>query len=164
MTSLKIMVYSAVILLFAPILVAAQESSSGPAFVALDDGVAVAQVRPAKQPPQTNASSDVENRETDPVGQLKSCVYRSGGAQYQAVKFKMKRAASVRLDALLYDGSGCSPSQFIDEFGYGNKVSLGKGIWIFWFIHFPDMLDTSGLWKVGKQRSQCADYRTAPDC
>lgn len=168
MTRLKTIVPAYMILLLASSFGWTQESTTDQPFVVMDggwgmksgDGLESSDDRSF----QTGEALPADSDATGPVGRLHGCVYNSGGSQFQAVKFKMKRAGMVRFDALLYRGASCSPDQFIDEFGFGNKLSLGAGTWIFWFIHFPGQLNTSGRWHVGKQRSQCVDYQTAPDC
>ena len=86
------------------------------------------------------------------------------GHKYQAVEFGMNQAATVDFNGSLYYGPTCNPSQQADEFGYGTPLNLGGFGYIFWFSDFPDQLNTSAIWTVGNQKSQCVDYTKAPDC
>jgi hypothetical protein len=43
-------------------------------------------------------------------------------------------------------------------------LQLGGFGWTFWFIHFPDHLNSSAIWTVGTEKSACIDYSTAPPC
>ena len=99
-----------------------------------------------------------------PVGTLTGCIRTISGRKYQAVKFSMNQAATVSFDAVLYYGPTCSPNQTADEFGYGTPVNLGGPGYIFWFGDFHDQLNTSAIWTIGNQKSQCVDYAVAPDC
>jgi hypothetical protein len=132
----------------------AQKPSPDPAFLDAGNGVGI----------RINEGLNSEPDAGGPVGELHGCVYRVGPSQFQAVKFKMKRSAIVRFDALLYRGASCGANKFLDEFGFGNKLSLSKGTWIFWFVDFAGQLDTSGRWHVGKKNSACVNYEVAPDC
>lgn len=99
-----------------------------------------------------------------PVSGLKGCVYQSGSHKYQAAEFDMNKAGLIAYNAILYHGLSCNPNQFFDQFGFGSKVRLGPGHYIFWFDHHPNKLDTSGLWTVGNEQSNCVDYKTSPAC
>ncbi len=98
-----------------------------------------------------------------PVGPLTGCIRTMNGHRYQGVEFGMNRPATVDFDAVLYYGPTCAPNQTADEFGYGTPLSLGGG-YIFWFGDFADQMNTSAIWTVGNQKSQCVDYTKAPDC
>ena len=99
-----------------------------------------------------------------PVGPLTGCVRTTNGHKYQAVKFSMNQAATVDFNANLYYGPTCNPNQQADEFGFGNPLTLGGFEYTYWFRDFADQLNTSAIWTVGNQQSQCVDYTVAPDC
>jgi hypothetical protein len=98
-----------------------------------------------------------------PVGPLTGCIRTANGHKYQGVEFGMNRPATVNFDAVLYYGPTCAPNQTADEFGYGTPLSLGGG-YIFWFGDFADQMNTSAIWTVGNEKSQCVDYTKAPNC
>jgi hypothetical protein len=99
-----------------------------------------------------------------PVGPLTGCIRTMNGHKYQGVEFSMNEAATVDFNGNLYYGATCDPNQQADEFGYGTPLNLGGFGYIFWFRDFPDQLNTSAIWTVGNQTSQCVDYTKAPDC
>lgn len=99
-----------------------------------------------------------------PVGPLTGCIRTMNGHKYQGVEFSMNQAATVDFNGNLYYGPTCNPNQQADEFGYGTPLNLGGFGYIFWFRDFPDQLNTSAIWTVGNQTSQCVDYTVAPDC
>jgi hypothetical protein len=99
-----------------------------------------------------------------PVGPLTGCIHTMNGHKYQAVEFSMNQAATVDFNGNLYYGPTCDPNQQADEFGYGTPINLGGFGYTFWFKDFPDQLNTSAIWTVGNQTSQCVDYTKAPDC
>jgi len=98
------------------------------------------------------------------VGPLTGCTLTQSGHRYQAVKFQMNQGGTVPFDAILYFGATCDPNQKADEFGFGNPLTLGGFGYIFWFHDFPDQPNTSAIWMVGNQTSQCVDYSVAPGC
>jgi hypothetical protein len=98
------------------------------------------------------------------VGPMTGCIRTMNGHKYQAVQFSMNQAATVKFDAVLYYGPTCDPNQWADEFGFGNPLNLGGFGYTFWFSDFADQLNTSAIWTVGNQKSQCVDYTKAPDC
>jgi hypothetical protein len=99
-----------------------------------------------------------------PVGPLAGCIHTMNGHKYQAVEFGMNRAATVDFNGNLYYGPTCNPNQQADEFGYGTPLNLGGFGYIFWFRDFADQMNTSAIWTVGNEKSQCVDYTKAPDC
>ncbi len=99
-----------------------------------------------------------------PVGPLTGCVLKMSGHKYQAVKFTMNEAATVAFNGTLYFGATCDPNKWADQFGFGAPLTLGGFGYTFWFTDFKDQLDTSAIWTVGNQTSQCVDYSVAPDC
>jgi hypothetical protein len=98
------------------------------------------------------------------VGPLKGCTLKMSGHQYQAVEFTMNEAATVDFNGTLYFGATCNPNQWADQFGFGDPLTLGGSGYTFWFSDFADQLNTSAIWTVGNQTSQCVDYTVAPDC
>jgi hypothetical protein len=106
----------------------------------------------------------VSNGSSGIVGPLTGCVLNQSGHRYQAVKFQMNQSGTVAFNALLFFGATCDPSQWADQFGFGNPLSLGGFGYTFWFHDFPDQLNTSAIWTVGNQTSQCVDYTKAPGC
>jgi hypothetical protein len=99
-----------------------------------------------------------------PVGPLKGCTLKMSGHKYQAVEFTMNEAATVDFNGTLYFGATCNPNQWADQFGFGNPLALSGFGYTFWFSDFGDQLNTSAIWTVGNQTSQCVDYSSAPDC
>jgi hypothetical protein len=98
------------------------------------------------------------------VGPLKGCTLKMSGHKYQAVEFTMNEAATVDFNGTLYFGAICNPNQWADQFGFGNPLTLGGFGFTFWFTDFADQMNTSAIWTVGNQTSQCVDYSVAPDC
>jgi hypothetical protein len=98
------------------------------------------------------------------VGPLIGCVRTTNGHKYQAVEFNMNRAATVDFNGTLYQGRTCDPNQWADQIGFGKPLNLGGFGYTFWFTDFADQLNTSAIWTVGNQQSQCVDYTVAPDC
>jgi hypothetical protein len=98
------------------------------------------------------------------AGPLRGCLLSDSGHQYQAVEFSLSAPGTVPFDGLLLRGATCDPAQKVDEIGFGNPLQLGGFGWTFWFIHFPDQLNTSAIWTVGTEKSACIDYSTAPPC
>ena len=99
-----------------------------------------------------------------PVGPLKGCTLKMNGHKYQAVEFGVNEAATVDFNGTLYFGATCNPNQWADQFGFGDPLTLGGFGYTFWFTDFADQLNTSAIWTVGNQTSQCVDYSVAPDC
>jgi hypothetical protein len=98
------------------------------------------------------------------VGPLTGCTLKMNGHKYQGVKFNMNEAATVDFNAILYYGATCNPNQWADQFGFGDPLALGEFSYTFWFSDFADQLNTSAIWQVGNQTSQCIDYTVVPDC
>jgi hypothetical protein len=96
------------------------------------------------------------------VGPLHGCMFNRNGHKYQAIRFSMNEPGTVAFDAVLYHGATCT--QFADEFGFGQMLQLGGLGYIFWFSDFADQPNTSAIWTVGNQTSQCIDYTMVPDC
>jgi hypothetical protein len=101
---------------------------------------------------------------SSPVGPLTGCVLQMSGHKYQAVEFSMNEAATVDFNGTLYFGATCNPNQWADQFGFGDPLTLGGFSYTFWFTDFGDQMNTSAIWTVGNQTSQCVDYSVAPDC
>jgi hypothetical protein len=106
----------------------------------------------------------VSNGSSGIVGPLTGCVLNQSGHRYQAVKFQMNQSGTVPFNGLLFFGATCDPNQWADQFGFGNPLSLGGFGYTFWFHDFPDQLNTSAIWTVGNQTSQCVDYTKVPGC
>lgn len=98
------------------------------------------------------------------TGPLHGCLLTDSGHKYQAVQFSLSAAATLPFDGLLFRGPTCDPAQKVDEIGFLQPMQFGGFGWTFWFIHFPDQLDTSGIWTLGTDKSACIDYSTAPPC
>lgn len=90
------------------------------------------------------------------------CIYRENGVAFQAVKFKA--SGTLSFDGKLYWGPSCSQSQLTDQIGFGAPQPFSGYTYSYWFIHYGNKLNTSGIWTVGGQPSQCIDYSVAPDC
>jgi hypothetical protein len=85
------------------------------------------------------------------------------GHKYQAMPFQLVTSSPVPLEATLYFDTTCDPSNGTDNLN-DTGGTIGSGGWVFWFIHHPDMPNTSAVWSLGSQTSGCIDYSKAPDC
>jgi hypothetical protein len=101
---------------------------------------------------------------TGVVATFKGCVYNQNAKYYQGVAINLSQPATVTFDANLYYGSTCNPSQWADEFGFGQTLSLGTFTYFFWFTDFSDQLNMSAIWKINNQTSGCVNYAVAPPC
>jgi hypothetical protein len=99
----------------------------------------------------------------DPGATFRGCVYQQNGHSYQAVRISVNNPGTYPFDAVLYRGPSCDPNNYADEFGFGTPIGFGLG-WLFWFRDFADQLDTSAVWHVGIDTSQCVNYAVAPPC
>jgi hypothetical protein len=156
---------------FSPSLIAAPGSGSSQINVSVDRTVAAGNysIKIAASDGNLTRTATLkltvgDGTSSGPVGPLKGCTLKMGGHKYQAVEFNMNESATVDFNAILYFGPTCDPNRWADQFGFGNPLSLGGSGWTFWFSDFGDQLNTSALWMVGNQTSQCVDYSTAPDC
>jgi hypothetical protein len=95
---------------------------------------------------------------------FKGCVFSQNGHKYQAVDLHLSKPDTLPFNAVLYYGTTCNPNNFADQFGFGQKISLGTLYYIFWFTDFADQLNMSALWTLGNQTSQCVNYTVAPGC
>jgi hypothetical protein len=111
-----------------------------------------------------NTSLTLKLAVKDPGAKFHGCWYHSSGHRYQGVDISVANAGKYPFDAVLYRGATCDPSNQADEFGFGTPLNFGGFDWIFWFADFGDQADTSALWHVGRDTSQCVSYATAPDC
>jgi hypothetical protein len=98
------------------------------------------------------------------VGPMRGCLVTEDGHLMQGVQFSLSASATLPFDGLLFRGATCDPAQIADEIGFGAPLQLGGFGWTYWFIHFPDQLNTSAIWTVGTQKSACINYNTAPPC
>jgi hypothetical protein len=99
-----------------------------------------------------------------PVASWHGCMRNSGGHDYQAMEISMREGATEPFNATLYTGTGCNPNNWLDQIGFGTPVSLGGFNYSFWFIHHPDLPNSSVLWTIGNQNSGCVNYNTVPQC
>jgi hypothetical protein len=111
-----------------------------------------------------NATLTLKLAVKDPGAKFRGCWYHSAGHRYQGVDISVANPGKYPFDAGLYRGATCDPNNQADEFGFGTLLNFGGFDWIFWFADFGDQADTSALWHVGKDTSQCVSYATAPDC
>jgi hypothetical protein len=95
---------------------------------------------------------------------LAGCIWKQNGHSYQAVRVTLNQPSTLPLDANLYRGTTCDPSQWVDHVGFGTPVAMPATGYTWWFIHYPDQPDTSAIWKIGDQSSGCIAYATVPDC
>jgi hypothetical protein len=153
-----------------PTMIAAPGSGSSQADVTVDSNVAA-----GIYPIQISGTDGITTRtatvhltvssgSSGIVGPLTGCILNQSGHRYQAVKFNMNQAGTVPFNAVLYFGATCDPNKWADQFGFGNPLSLGGFGYIFWFHDFPDQPNTSAIWTVGNQTSQCVDYTKVPGC
>lgn len=157
---------------FTPSVIAAPGSGTAQVSVNVDSNVAA-----GKYPIKITASDGSITRtatlrltvgngsSTGPVGPIIGCTLQMNGHKYQAVTFTMNESATVDFNATLYFGATCDPNRWADQFGFGQSLTLDVGyIYTFWFSDFADQLNTSAIWQLGSQSSQCVDYSVAPDC
>jgi hypothetical protein len=153
-----------------PTMVAAPGSGSSQVDVSVDSNVAAGNysLRVSGTDGITTHSATIQvtvsNGSSGIVGPLTGCVLNQSGHRYQAVKFQMNQSGTVPFNALLFFGATCDPNQWADQFGFGNPLSLGGFGYTFWFHDFPDQMNTSAIWTVGNQTSQCVDYTKVPGC
>ncbi|MGH9513250.1 MAG: hypothetical protein ACRD2U_14045 [Terriglobales bacterium] len=97
-----------------------------------------------------------------PGATFQGCLYQRNGHRYQGVRISVANPGTYPFDAYLYRGPSCQANQQIDEFGFGTPLNFGG--WLFWFSDFGDQTDTSAIWFVGSDKSQCVNYAVAPPC
>lgn len=95
---------------------------------------------------------------------FQGCWYQQNGHRYQGVRISVDNPGTYPFDAVLYHGSTCNTNDFADEFGFGTPINFGGFGFIFWFSDFADQTDTSAIWHVGSNHSQCVNYAIAPSC
>ncbi len=100
----------------------------------------------------------------DPGAKFRGCWQKQNGHRYQGVDISVANPGTYPFDAVLYRGATCDPNQSVDEFGFGTPLPFGGFDYIFWFTDFADQSNTSAVWHVGQDRSQCVNYAVAPDC
>jgi hypothetical protein len=98
------------------------------------------------------------------VTSWQGCMESVNGTNRQAIDFTLTEAATLPFNATLYFGANCSPSNWADQFGFGQDISFGGFSYIFWFRDFPNQPNTSAIWTVGKQSSGCINYGAVPAC
>ena len=101
---------------------------------------------------------------TNPDAAFMGCWHHQNGHRYQAVDFVIGKAGSYPFNAILYTGATCNPSDWADEFGFGELIDFGAFGYVFWFSDFANQTNMSALWYVGDEHSQCISYATAPNC
>jgi hypothetical protein len=99
-----------------------------------------------------------------PGATFQGCWYQKSGHRYQGVKVTVANPGTYPFDAVLYHGAACNPDNWADEFEFGTPLYFGDFLWTFWFTDFSDQSDTSAIWYVGSDKSQCVSYAVAPDC
>ena len=99
-----------------------------------------------------------------PEATFQGCWYPQNGHRYQGVTISVANPGTYPFNAVLYYGATCDPNNWADEFGFGTPLNFGGFGYIFWFTDFADQSDTSALWHVGNDKSQCVSYAVAPDC
>jgi hypothetical protein len=108
---------------------------------------------PTATPNPTKTPTPTKTPDATPTAGLTvswyGCMYSPDGHKYQAMEFGL--SGSAVLQANLYYGPTCDPGQLADQISSGN--SLGPGGYLWWFIDFRDMPDTSAIWTLGTQRS-----------
>ncbi len=156
---------------FSPSLIAAPGSGTSQMNIDVDSNVAAGTypVRITASDGSTSRTATLrltvgDGSSSGAVGPLKGCTLKMSGHKYQAVEFTMNEAATVGFNGTLYFGATCNPNQWADQFGFGNPLALGGFGYTFWFTDFADQMNTSAIWTVGNQTSQCVDYSVAPDC
>lgn len=101
----------------------------------------------------------------NPEATFQGCWYKSSGHSYQGVMVSVANPGTYSLDAELYYGTTCNPSNWADEIGFGTEVGFGGFDWIFYFSDFKDQSNMSTRWHVGPDTSACFAYTaTTPTC
>jgi hypothetical protein len=100
----------------------------------------------------------------DPHATFQGCWQKQNGHRYQAARISVANPGTYPFDANLYYGTTCNRNTQADEFGFGTPLNFGGFDWIFWFSDFSDQSNTSALWHVGIDTSQCVNYSVAPAC
>jgi len=100
----------------------------------------------------------------DPGTTFQGCWYQQSGHKYQGVRVSVANPGTYPFDADLYNGTSCDPSDWADEFGFGQEIKFGGFDYIFWFSDFKDQTNMSALWHVGPDTSACINYEIAPNC
>ena len=98
------------------------------------------------------------------VTSWQGCMHTVNAQQHQAIDFTLSEGATLPFNATLYFGANCSPSNWADQFGFGQDISFGGFSYIYWFRDFPNQPNTSAIWTVGKQSSGCIHYAAVPAC
>jgi hypothetical protein len=71
--------------------------------------------------------------------------------------------SALPLEATLYlNSQTCNPASQDNLNDYGTPT--GSGGWLFWFIHHPNLTNSSAIWTIGNQSSGCVSYAKAPAC
>lgn len=99
-----------------------------------------------------------------PVTSFRGCTFTQVGLTHQAIDFTVNKTIGLPFNATLYYGTGCNPSAWADQFGFGQVLSFAPESYTYWFSDFPDQPDTSAIWTVGSQSSGCINYTSAPPC
>lgn len=99
-----------------------------------------------------------------PVTSFRGCLFTQVRLTHQAIDFTVNKTIGLPFNATLYYGSGCNPSAWADQFGFGQVLSFAPETYTYWFSDFPDQPDTSAIWTVGSQSSGCINYTSAPPC
>ena len=98
------------------------------------------------------------------VTSWQGCMRSVNGQTHQAIDFTLSEAATLPFNATLYFGANCNPSNWADQFGFGQDIPFGGFSYIYWFRDFPNQPNTSAIWTVGKQSSGCINYTAVPAC
>ena len=93
------------------------------------------------------------------------CWYSGTGCtgKCQAMPFSLVAPKPIPLNGTLYFNTTCDPKDGTDNLN-DTGGTTPNGSWLFWFIHFPNMPNTSAIWWLDTAKTGCIDYSTAPDC
>jgi len=112
----------------------------------------------------TTATPPCGGNATGAVKSWKGCMRSVNGQSHQAIDFTLSEGSRLPFNATLYFGANCYPNNWADQFGFGQEISFGGFSYIFWFSDFPNQPNTSAIWTVGKQSSECINYTAVPSC
>ena len=115
----------------------------------------------------STASVKVNSTSSGETVSWSACMYTSQGQRYQAMKMSSSATVTGVLQAEMFYGANCDPTQWTDQLNdLGSTLTLSGGGfgYTFYFIHRPDMANVSAVWTLGNQASGCVSYASAPAC
>jgi hypothetical protein len=95
-----------------------------------------------------------------------ACMHTVKGEQYQAMQISPDQQLTGVLQAQMFYGSNCNPTEWTDQMNdVGRTMTFGAGSsYIYWFIHRANQPGVSAVWTMGNQSSGCVNYSAVPPC